>query len=114
MEHDIEVDEGSPYYERIVIFRTPENEPSDMDNWEFSLSIRRGRSAPPVLTCTPENGKLIVHPTLGSVALKFTQEDIDLLGFSPWLYDLRLQRPFANTDFPVYGRFRFIPRITRS
>jgi hypothetical protein len=99
----------------VCFFLDRDGSPLLIGNWSFKLDVRRrDLDEPAIVSCTPENGRLIVDESEGSVSINLSGEDIRNITDTGGKYDLRVVIPDRpNPIYPVRGVINVQRRITR-
>ena len=89
------------------------SDPVNITGYIGRMQIRKKQGDPALVTATTANGKITLVGATGTVSIKLTAEDTDLLTMKSRLYDLELESPSGNVYRVLQRSVTVSPNITQ-
>jgi hypothetical protein len=89
------------------------NLPVDLTGYTALMQVRQFTDSSVTVELSTSNGKIVITPALGQIALTLTAAQTTAISANNYLYDLNLTSPSGNVYKILQGAFTVVNSVTQ-
>lgn len=111
--YDIVCEQGATFV-RELTWTDATDQPVNLTGYTARMHVRQTvKSATTVVEMTTANGRIVLYPTTGKIAITLTAVETAALPTKPCVYDLELVSSTGVVTRLIEGKFTIKPEVTR-
>lgn len=109
--HNFTIERGATW-EQVLEYLNADNTPFDLTGATAKMQLRAAAGKPLQAELSTENGRIVLTPAAGLIALKLTAAQTEEISPGAWAYDLELYLSSGTVVRLIEGRATIRPQIT--